>query len=308
MNLVSLKYIVTVYEKQSFTKAAQCLQVSQPTLSLNIMAVEKKLGTPIFNRSTYPITLTPAGRVYVEWALNTLRSESVMQEQIQNLTPHENNLICIATTPHRALAIMPEIVERFHRKCPSVIFRFIEEDTANIFPLIDSGQAELALTSAADQTTLDYNVINLQKESVLLAAPASMHLQGTVEGPSDYPLIFPSQLRDVPFVLVQKPSFVSNVADEISKNGGFSINAAAICSRVETAYALVRCSVGVSVVPAMYVKNCNQPTDNVDFFRIGGLFPVRDLSIVFSKTLQMTPVISDLIDLITELYQKTVPR
>ena len=60
------EYVYAVYEEKSFSKAAQKLYITQPALSTAIKKVEKKIGTPIFDRSTSPIGLTPGGEVYID--------------------------------------------------------------------------------------------------------------------------------------------------------------------------------------------------------------------------------------------------
>ena len=60
------EYVYAVYEEKSFSKAAQKLYITQPALSTAIKKVEKKIGSPIFDRSTSPIGLTPSGEVYID--------------------------------------------------------------------------------------------------------------------------------------------------------------------------------------------------------------------------------------------------
>ena len=62
MNIKHAQYMLTVLQEGNITNAAKKLYISQPSLSQMIKLVENNLGTPIFNRSTDPITLTyPAG-------------------------------------------------------------------------------------------------------------------------------------------------------------------------------------------------------------------------------------------------------
>lgn len=68
MNEKHMQYVLTVLKEGSFTGAAKKLYVSQPSLSQIIKAAEANLGAPIFNRNTDPITLTPAGALYVKAA------------------------------------------------------------------------------------------------------------------------------------------------------------------------------------------------------------------------------------------------
>ena len=61
------RYAYTVYTKKSFTAAAKELYISQPALSAMITKLEKSIGFRIFDRNTSPLSLTPAGRVYIEY-------------------------------------------------------------------------------------------------------------------------------------------------------------------------------------------------------------------------------------------------
>ena len=58
MELRVLRYFLTVAKEQSFTKAADQLHITQPTLSRQLKALEEELGTVLFNRGGHSITLT----------------------------------------------------------------------------------------------------------------------------------------------------------------------------------------------------------------------------------------------------------
>ena len=68
MNIKHAQYMLTVLQEGNITNAAKKLYISQPSLSQMIKLVENNLGTPIFNRSTDPITLTYAGQRYMDAA------------------------------------------------------------------------------------------------------------------------------------------------------------------------------------------------------------------------------------------------
>ena len=68
-----LEYVYAVYQERSFTKAARKLYLSQPAISAMVKKAERKIGTPIFDRSTSPLTLTPAGEYYIRQAEKILR-------------------------------------------------------------------------------------------------------------------------------------------------------------------------------------------------------------------------------------------
>ena len=59
--LKGMDYVYAVYKERSFSKAAEKLYISQPALSSTIKKVEKELGLQLFDRSTSPVRVTPAG-------------------------------------------------------------------------------------------------------------------------------------------------------------------------------------------------------------------------------------------------------
>lgn len=61
-----MRYVYEIYRQKSFSKAAQALFITQPALSIAIGKLEASLGMPLFDRSTRPISLTPAGRIYLQ--------------------------------------------------------------------------------------------------------------------------------------------------------------------------------------------------------------------------------------------------
>ena len=69
------KYIYEVYREKSFSKAAQNLYISQPSLSARIKKAEETIGFPIFDRSTSPLQLTEVGEVYIKAVEEIFRIE-----------------------------------------------------------------------------------------------------------------------------------------------------------------------------------------------------------------------------------------
>ena len=60
-----MEYIYTVYKEKSFSKAAKKLFISQPSLSATVKRIEKKIGAPIFDRSTMRRKIYPVYRAYL---------------------------------------------------------------------------------------------------------------------------------------------------------------------------------------------------------------------------------------------------
>ena len=86
MRVLSYKeYIYAIYQEKSFSKAAQKLYVSQPWLSSVVKKVEQEIKTPLFDRTTNPISLTPAGRYYVEHVEQVMAIEDEMRQHFSQI-------------------------------------------------------------------------------------------------------------------------------------------------------------------------------------------------------------------------------
>ena len=71
-----MEYVYEVYKERSFSKAAANLFISQPSLSANVKRIEKKIGYPIFDRSTKPLGLTECGRHYIDAVEHIMQVEN----------------------------------------------------------------------------------------------------------------------------------------------------------------------------------------------------------------------------------------
>ena len=80
-----MRYVYEIYRQKSFSKAAQALFITQPALSIAISKLEASLGMPLFDRSTRPISLTPAGRIYLQTIEKTRALEQDLRHQLDDI-------------------------------------------------------------------------------------------------------------------------------------------------------------------------------------------------------------------------------
>ena len=107
MNIKHAQYMLPVMQEGSITAAAKKLYISQPSLSQMIKLVETNLGTPIFNRSTDPITLTYAGEKYIEAAKQILTINNNLQKEIDEITHEDHGCLQLGIPVQRAMQVLP---------------------------------------------------------------------------------------------------------------------------------------------------------------------------------------------------------
>ena len=85
MNLNQLYYFKTLAELEHYTKAAEKLNISQPTLSHSISSMEKELGANLFEKQGRNVVLTKYGRIYMFYVENALTQLELGKNQIERL-------------------------------------------------------------------------------------------------------------------------------------------------------------------------------------------------------------------------------
>lgn len=167
MNEKHMNYILTVLKEGSFTSAAKKLYVSQPSLSQIIKTAETNLGAPIFNRNTDPITLTPAGQLYVEAAKEILTISNNLTKQIEELSNEEFGKLRLGISVQRGMEILPYIYPRFKKEFPHVDIELQEQGSATMERNLLEGTIGLALlTTSPKHEELVYELI--QRENLVL--------------------------------------------------------------------------------------------------------------------------------------------
>lgn len=164
MTITQLKYVLAVAQYQNFTKAANKVFVTQPTLSMQIQKLEDELDVQIFDRTKKPIELTETGRKIVQQAHNIVNES----DRIQDIVDQEKGFIGgdfkIGVIPTVMPTLLPMFLTNFINRYPKVRLRIEEMTTDNII----DGLLEGSIDAAIAATPLQNEMI---KERVLYYEP-----------------------------------------------------------------------------------------------------------------------------------------
>ncbi len=173
MNVKHAQYMLTILQEGSITAAARKLYVSQPSLSQMVKLVESNLGTPIFNRSTDPITLTYAGQKYMEAARQILTINQNLAKEILEINQEDHGTIELGIPVQRAMQVMPYVMPRFMQMYPHVEINTHEFGSATLESMVLEGHVDFAcLTTFPRHEELEYILVETE-ELVLLTGTGS---------------------------------------------------------------------------------------------------------------------------------------
>lgn len=147
MDIAALQAFRAAAEAGSFSTAAERIFLSQPAISKRIAALERELGTRLFDRIGRRVQLTPAGRALLARARVILNELEDARRSLANLAGEVGGELSLATSHHIGLHRIPETLKDFHERYPEVRLdlRFMDSEAACAAVL--RGEIELAVVT-----------------------------------------------------------------------------------------------------------------------------------------------------------------
>ena len=124
MDIRKLQYFITIAEQGKLSSASSLLFVSQPALSEYLRDLEAEVGAPLFLRNKNGLTLTEAGRLYLDKAYEVIRIHDNLYNEIKDISSQYGGSIRIGMSTHRMNLILPLSMPKFRKKYPEITLHF----------------------------------------------------------------------------------------------------------------------------------------------------------------------------------------
>lgn len=169
MNLKHAQYMYEIYKNDgNISRAAKKLYISQPALSQTIKLVESEIGCKIFERSTMPVSLTYAGRIYIDTIEKMLIMEANLKSSIREVQQEKAGTLCIGIPTQRASVLLPKILPAFQEKYPLVKIDIIEAGSNSMVDMVINNQVDMAFIAASKQYIYQLTMLKLCTENLIL--------------------------------------------------------------------------------------------------------------------------------------------
>ncbi|MBI4400371.1 MAG: LysR family transcriptional regulator [Nitrospirae bacterium] len=246
MELRQLRYFLAVAERRNFTRAAEAVHVSQPSLSVQIAALEEELGSPLFDRLGRQVALTEAGQIVRDHAERVLRELEQAAQAVQELKGAERGRLMVGTLSTVNLYLVPPLVCRFKQQFPKVHLQvqarpsseIVEDLLAN---RLDVGICLLPVSSDRLVTT------RLFDETLVLVAPAGVRL------PSRRMRM--RELARLPLVLMPADYCLRKMIEAECVEAGVRPQVSVEMTSPEGILEAVKQGAGLTILPELYVRH-----------------------------------------------------
>ncbi len=278
MNNKQMQFAIELSKQLNFSAAAEKIGISQPALSKQISALEKELGVDLFDRTTFPISLTAAGEHFVKVAEDLLYSENQLLRSMEDFKSGLRGSIEIGVSPFRSMYLIPDLCRKVRDKYPGVKIVLHEMASDALRKAATEGCFDFAIANLpVDESLLD--VLPIEQDKLVLAVPTKMlHLINKTNAKEMSPINF-KDCSALPFVVVGQGQEMRTLFNKICVTANLNPEIAAEVVGLATAWKMTHAGVGATLLPLQFIESMNKD-ESITLFIPEGDISIRQPAII----------------------------
>src|SRR5579859_1042411 len=194
MDFDQLETFLEVARHSSFSRAAEKRFRTQPAISSQIRALEEEVGAKLFDRSGGKVALTAAGKVFQQYAEQTLDSRKTMIVTVAEMERVPRGEIVVGANEGTCLHILPEVFAEFKKQYPNVGVNIKRADYAKILESVVDNSVDFGVVSLP-VTDARLTVVLIHRDELVIIAPPQHPLakmkSATIAQAAKFPLVVP---------------------------------------------------------------------------------------------------------------------
>lgn len=301
MNSRQLQSAILLSQVRNFSQVAEQLNITQPALSKQISALEGELGVRLFDRSTTPLTLTPAGESFIRDARELLYRQDQLMRSMEEFRSGDSGRLVIGISPFRCLYLIPSVIAQLQQKFPGLRVILKEAGSTQLHKGAAEGEYDLAIVNLpADEALLDIHPLAPERivlavpEALSSAIPSDTHISG-----DPYPHADLAGCQELPFVVLGQGQELRQLFDKLCITSGLRPRIAVEAVGITTAWALVRSGIGAAILPAQFAEN-QHFREGITLFSLKHDSPIRQPVAVTRKGQYLSEYAKYALALLTE--------
>lgn len=309
MNFSNLNYFLVAAEELNITRASHRLHISQQALSNHITKLEEEIGAQLFER-TPSIALTYAGERLVETATQILDLHEQYLNEVKDLNGESKGELTIGITFTRGQALLPLLLPKYKKLYPNVNIRIEEANTVDLEDMLQRGSVDLILGFSPFHTPCA-EVTEISSDGLFLAVPTPIMDSLFGDKVEEYRSEFAKEadikaFKDAPFILLKKGDRIRTIIDSLFKKQQIVPHVLCESTNIQTAFALAKKGLGITVYPEMFLRGETTLSANMDVNQDMEYYPLRSnettehLAIAYNKDRYLRRSAKDFIELAKE--------
>ncbi|NQX47077.1 LysR family transcriptional regulator [Paenibacillus tritici] len=250
MDVRQLEYFVQAARLNSFSRAAESLYITQPTISKMIRNLETELGADLFYREGKSIRLTDAGELLLVKAQNIVESFASLSSELDSLRNLKQGHIRIGLPPMVGASFFPAVIGEFHRRYPEVTIRLHEDGAKKVEDDVESGLLDIGAI-VLPVNPARFHCFTFVEEKLELLVPAGHRLDGAQQVPL-------KELAEEEFVLFREDFALHDRIISECVKAGFQPKVVYESSQWDLISRMVAAGMGIALLPETICRDIDR--------------------------------------------------
>jgi DNA-binding transcriptional LysR family regulator len=248
MDFKQIEAFISVARLKSFSKAANKIFLSQPTISSHISSLEKELSIQLFDRTSKEVNLTPAGESFLEYAVDIINTRNNAVTTLSSFNNNISGILNLSASSTPCSSIVPNLMKEFSSLYPEVTFNITQHSSGDIIKNILELKCEIGLVGSTinDDKISTYKI--MEDELVIISNPL-------LNVPENITL---DELTKYDFILREKNSATRKTFEKAfnkSNSKGCKLNIVCEVNDLDALISFVRAGLGISIVSKQIYYN-----------------------------------------------------
>lgn len=281
MDFKQLEAFITVSKLKSFSKAANAIYLSQPTISSHVSSLERELDIQLFDRTSKEVNLTPIGESFLQYANDIINTRNNAIADLSNFNNNISGILNISASTTPCNSLLPSLVSTFSEIYPIVKYNIKEQGSCKIINDIIDLNCEIGLVG----TKIDNPKINnykLVEDELVVISSSKLNLPK---------LITIDELIKYPFIIRERESATRKTLEDNLYGHNIDLNKLKVICEVDNIHCqlkFVNLGFGVSIISKSLFDE-SILNDNIRFSKIKDLDLKRDIFLAVSSKRTLTP-------------------
>ncbi len=298
MKLKQLEVFTAVADHRSFSKAAEKLYLTQPTVSVYISSLERELNAKLFVRNTKEIHVTEQGLQLYQYAREMLALQNKIKEIFQPDSQEKEPRLVVAASTVPSRYLLPDILARYQEKYSCGQLELRESDSARVIEDVEKHVADVGFTGTAlENKTCRY--IPFSEDELVIITPNTSRYRMIQKQEDNLDWI-----RKEPMIFREEGSGTRKEAEKQLRMAGIDVgklHVAASADSTETIKRFVKNGIGITMISSLAAQE-EIVSGKVLTFPMAKNKSTRKLYVVYNNSCALSAQARNLVQVVQELY------
>lgn len=287
MNLNDLEYFNSICEHKSFTKAAEHLHISQPSLSITVNRLEKELGIELLirNKKKKEIILTPVGEIFYNHSVHIINEVNNAVKEIQSFS---DNKIKLGLPQIIGAYFFPPILSGLIEKYPEFKYEIVEDGSIKLLERVGKGEIDLAILTYNGTDVENVNFHKLKTEELYVCTSKKHEFSNKTS-------VSLKNTESENYILLNKDFSHNKLVLDAFKEVSINPKIILTSDKIQTVKYMIASNIGISIMMGMALSLSK---DDINMIPIDDLDLKLDIVVCFKKNKTLSTTAKKVLDFI----------